>query len=302
MDLGDYLSESRIAVGLDAGGKWDALEQMVDHLLRSGETAAGRDEILESLRRREETQSTGIGSGLAIPHARIAGYRGMTISIATFREPVPYDSLDGQPVSIAWMILVPEEDPTLALQAYSKIVALMQDEAVREYFVSTREPKQLYDYITKRKIAVGGVLTARDVMRPPLTHLRPETPLREVVHQMRRHHLEAVAIEDADRTLLGEITCDRLFQYGIPDFFNQLQSVGFISRFDPFERYFAQEAKAVARDVMLDDFAAVPPDATILEVVFALTVKRHMQVYVVENGRRIGTIDRTEVLDRILDF
>jgi len=305
MNLADYLPSAGVMTKVADQDKWSLLKVLVNQLADAGcfdDQTATREEILAAVRSREETQSTGIGRGIGIPHARIPGYRGMTVGLATLQRPIPFDALDGRPVNLVWIILVAEEEPTLALQAYAKIQELMQDDAVRAYFESCDEPQAIVNYIAQRRIPVGGILTARDVMRPPLTHILPEMPLRDVVHAMRRHHLEAVAVEDRDRRLLGQITCDRLFQYGIPDFFNQLQSVGFISRFDPFEKYFAEEARAVARDLMETDYSSLPPDATMLEVVFALTVQRHPIVHVVEEAQRIGTIDRTEVLDRILDF
>lgn len=305
MDLGNYLSPGCIATGMEAKDKWEVLSKVVNLLDAGGvfkNQPVNKASVLDDLRKREEAQSTGLGEGIAIPHARISGFKGMAIALVTLKNPTPFDSLDGKPVNLVWVILVAEDMPTLALQAYSKIQELMLDEAIRLYFASVNDPEPIYDYICQRRIPVGGILTARDIMRTPQTHILPDMPLREVVRLMRKQHIEAVAVEDADRHIVGEITCDRLFQYGIPDFFNQLQSVAFINRFDPFEKYFDAESKATAQDVMQKDFAVVTPEATMLEVVFSLTVQRHPKVYVVEEGRRVGTIDRIEVLNRILDF
>lgn len=305
MDLGDYLRSDCIFTNVKATNKWDVLERIVKQFDEAGalaEQPVDADAVLEALRVREKAQSTGLGDGIAIPHARIPGFTGMAMGLMTLQDPVDFEALDGKPVKLIWTILVAEDEPTLALQAYAKIQELMQDDAIRVYFETIEDPNLIRDYISQRRIPVGGTLTARDIMRPPSTHIFPDMPLRDVVHEMRRNRIEAVPVEDDERRVIGEITCDRLFQYGIPDFFNQLQNVAFISRFDPFEKYFSEEANATACDVMQPNFATVPPDATMLEVVFALTVERHTKVYVVSEGQRIGTIDRIEVLDRILDF
>lgn len=305
MNLGDYLRSDCIAIGMEATDKWDLLGQIAAMLDEAGvleDQSVDKSDVLNALRTREESQTTGLGGGIAIPHARISGFKGMVMGLITLKAPIEYDALDGNPVNLVWVLLVAEDEPTLALQAYSKIQELMQDNAIRSYFASVNDPQLIHDYVCERRIPVGGILTARDIMRPPTTHILPHMPLRDVVHEMRKFRIEAVAVEDEARHILGEITCDRLFQFGIPDFFNQLQSVAFISRFDPFQKYFEAESKATAQDVMHKDFATVQPDATILEVVFTLTVERHPKVYVLHEGCRIGTIDRTEVLDRILDF
>ncbi|HQL95728.1 MAG TPA: CBS domain-containing protein, partial [Candidatus Hydrogenedentes bacterium] len=130
----------------------------------------------------------------------------------------------------------------------------------------------------------------------------PETPLKEVTRIMNQHMLESVSVTDADGTLLGQITCDQLFKLGMPDFFTQLKSVSFIREFDPFEKYFQKETGALARDVMTADMATLPEEATLLEVVFELAVRRHPKIYVVRAGKRVGVIDRSLVLDRVINI
>jgi CBS-domain-containing membrane protein len=120
---------------------------------------------------------------------------------------------------------------------------------------------------------------------------------------MLEHSLSAVPVAGSDGQIVGEITCDILFRYGLPDFFTRLKSVAFIREFDPFEKYFEKEADSVAGDVMSDHPAVMPPTATLLEIVFALAVEKHMNVYIVaENGALVGVIDRAAVLDRILNL
>jgi len=146
------------------------------------------------------------------------------------------------------------------------------------------------------------MVRARDFMRPPLAmDIRPDTPLRTVVRTMLRHHVEAVAVTDDSGVILGEITCDLLFKKGVPDFFNQLPNVAFIKNFDPFEKYFDEEAHSVAGDVMSKDFATVTEDATLMEIIHLLAVRNYAKAHVVRNGRKIGTVDRALVLDRILN-
>ncbi len=305
MKLDDFLHPKCIAVNVETEDKWEVFSIIADMINNSGvldNQIVDRDLLLNEMIDREKSQSTALGEGLAIPHARIKGFEGMIMALITFKKPISFGALDNKPVSILWAIIVAEDKPTLALQAYSKIYALMQDAAIRKYFETADSVDTIKNYFTKKCITVGGVLTARDIMREPCTHISPDMPLRKVVQEMRIHKTEAVAVEDANKRILGEITCDWLFQFGIPDFFNQLQSVAFINRFDPFEKYFNEESKSTAGDIMQQNYATIPPDATIIEVVFILTVKKHIQVYVVEEGRCIGVIDRTEVLDRILDF
>jgi len=114
--------------------------------------------------------------------------------------------------------------------------------------------------------------------------------------------LEAISVVDRDETLLGQITCDDLFCFGLPDFFGQLKSVSFIRDYDPFEKYFKGDALRQAKDVMSTDYAALPETGTLLEIVFELAIRRHPKVYVVRDGKRIGVIDRNRVLDKVINI
>ena len=160
----------------------------------------------------------------------------------------------------------------------------------------------MYRLVSKRVLGRNGAVLARDIMRKPLANVHPDTPLREVTRIMMTYRLDAIAVVAEDETMLGEISCEHLFKRGMPEFFSQLRSVSFIRAFDPFEKYFEGEGHTLARDVMMQDYAAVDVDATLMEVVFALAVQRHTKVHVLDNGKRIGAIDRIQVLDRVINI
>lgn len=119
---------------------------------------------------------------------------------------------------------------------------------------------------------------------------------------MSTHNLRAIPVVNNEREILGEITVERLFKYGLPEFFGQLKSVSFIAEFDPFEKYFEDEQHVLASDMMESTARAVPMDYTIMEIVFDLAVKAHPKLYVVdENNRWVGTIDKGLVLDNVIN-
>lgn len=306
MDLTKNISPEQILVNAVAKDKWDLMRQMLDRILNAPNAAPhgdlSREQIWDLLVDRENKQTTGIGEGFALPHARIDGFKGLGLSLAVLAEGLEFDSLDGRPVRIACMVLTPKEDPTLALKVSSAITSLIIEPATRERLLGARDAQEVYDFLKEKQVKMDIVLTCKDIMRPPLFAVHPDTPLRDVTHMMMRNREEATAVVDQDNRMVGEITGDLLFQYGLPDFFNQLKSVSFISRFDPFEKYFENEAHARAGDLMSKDVPTVPETATLLEVVFALTVKKRLKLYVTREDRLVGVIDRSTVLDRVVNF
>jgi CBS-domain-containing membrane protein len=151
-------------------------------------------------------------------------------------------------------------------------------------------------------LAAGTPIVARDIMRAPAASVGPDTSLGEIARLMSAKRIDTLPVVDEQLEVLGEITSDRLLQLGLPDFFSQLKSVGFIREFDPFEKYFHEEARLRARDVMATKIALLPPETTLIELIFALTVQRHAVVYVAEGRKLVGVVDQSVVLDEVINI
>lgn len=306
MDLSKHITPNQILTGISPQDKWELIDTMLTALHAHPVCKRQRDEVRERISStvidREKTMSTGLGHGLAFPHGRVADFHGFAVCIATLAAPIEYGTPDKKPVSIACMVVTSENNPTIALRVMGVLSRLLSDEKTRSFFLSATDSEKVYNFIIEKKIDLDVSVTARDIMRPRIASVNPETPLREVTYIMMKNKLEAVPVTDNDGRVVGEITCDILFQEGIPDFFTQLKSVSFIRHFDPFEKYFDVEAHSTAAKVMSTSFALVEKDATMMEIVFLLSVKNHAKLYVAEDGVLQGVVDRIDVLDRILNL
>ena len=301
-----YIDETLVLHDATASDKWDLITLMVNAAIASEPLQAQkdtitRDLILDGVMEREHERGTGLGNGVAFPHARVPGLKGAVVAVALPATPVDFESIDDKPVSIAVLILVPEDQPQTALQIMSQFARLLSDPVEREALMGLKTVPGLCGFILRHVLEKDASVTARDIMRDPIAVVHPDTPLKEVTRIMNQYLMDTIAVTEKDNTLVGEITCDDLFKRGMPHFFTQLKSIAFIREFDPFEKYFADETKALARDVMSQDYATVSEDATLLEIVFELAVHHHPKVYVVRDGKRLGVIDRILVLDRVIN-
>lgn len=301
-----YIDETLVLPEVKALDKWQLISLMVDAAaasdpLQEQKETITRAALLEGVMEREHERGTGLGNGVAFPYARVRGLKGAVVCIALPIIPVDFESIDDKPVSIAVLILVPEDQPQTALQIMSMFARLLSDPVEREALMGLKTPEELCGFVLKQVLEKDASVRALDIMREPLAVVYPDTPLKEVTRIMNQYLMDTIAIVERDNTLVGEITCDDLFKRGMPHFFTQLKSIAFIREFDPFEKYFAEESNALARDVMSQDYATVPEDATLLEIVFELAVHHHPKVYVVREGKRVGVIDRILVLDRVIN-
>ncbi|MFA7230920.1 MAG: PTS sugar transporter subunit IIA [Victivallaceae bacterium] len=303
MSLAKYFTPDFILLRINPQNKSELFEQMVDCVMNSEavkEAEINRQQVIDAIISREKISPTGIGDGFGFPHARIPQMDRVAACLAVMGKAIEYDS--GVPVQIACMVLAPEKNPTMALKVMSQVVRLFSEPGAKEFLHDAASTKEVHKFIKASGANLECSILARDIMRNPILEIRPDELLRKVTRKMAQEHINVVPVVDAERHVIGEISCERLFQLGIPDFFNKLKSVKFISEFDPFEKYFHEESEAKAADAMLDNFCTMPMTATILEIVFALSVQRYQKIYVINDNKLVGVIDRSIVLEKIINI
>ncbi|MCU0627461.1 MAG: PTS sugar transporter subunit IIA [Gemmatimonadaceae bacterium] len=128
--LADLLTADRVKVPLAASSKDEVLRELVA-LAAPHADAAARDAITDAVRERERLLSTGIGGGIAIPHGRTPAVEALTLAAGVTRAPIPFDALDGQPVSLFFLLLGPEHVAGAHVKALGRISRLLRHESVR---------------------------------------------------------------------------------------------------------------------------------------------------------------------------
>ncbi len=304
MKLEKYLTPESILLNTRVSSKDSLLDVMSDCIAGcKAATDAGLDSktIRDAIAKREEQSSTGIGGGFAFPHARFDNINSIGICLAVLEKAVDYNSFDKQFVDVACMVIVPEKKPTLALKVMSQIARMFSRGDFLGQVKKLKAGEEVAKLISRLEIELDISITAVDIMRQPLLTLRPDMPLREATRHMADCQMTAAPVLEGKR-IVGEISTTQLFLLGIPDFFTQLKSVSFISDFDPFEKYFYEEAHSKVADLMNNDFCALPPDATIMEMVFALIIRKYPKIYIVKDGVLEGVVDQPLVLERIINI
>jgi fructose-specific phosphotransferase system IIA component len=130
LNISELISKETIHLNLEAETKTACIEQMGSLLSRQGYvTDAGQ--FVSDVLKREETSSTGIGFGVAIPHGKSAGVGKPGLAFAKFAKPVEWNSLDQKPVTMAFLIGVPLEQ---AGQEHLKILTTLARKLIHESF------------------------------------------------------------------------------------------------------------------------------------------------------------------------
>lgn len=139
--LSDLLSAARVKVPLAATTKGELLEELVG-LLVQDHCAEDPAEVLRVVREREAILSTGIGSGVAIPHGKSPVCAGLSIAAGVTSEPVDFDALDGEPVRLVFLLVGPETAAGAHIKALSRISRLVRQPELRERLLETGGPEE----------------------------------------------------------------------------------------------------------------------------------------------------------------
>lgn len=144
MRLGEILAVDRIDADFTATSKHAALEALAELLCEglneAGATASTVD-ILRVLEAREALQSTGVGSGVAIPHGRLGGLDRFVGALAIHHHGVEFEAIDGRPVSILFAVIGPEKAAGEHLKCLARIGRLLRDDSVRERLQRATSPE-----------------------------------------------------------------------------------------------------------------------------------------------------------------
>jgi nitrogen PTS system EIIA component len=138
----DFLSPSAIKLDLAATNKKAALEELVQLLAQENkikDTKTAVDVLLE----REKLGSTGIGQGIAIPHAKTDQSTEVVAAIGVSRRGLQFDSLDGELVYIVFLLVAPPTAAGLHLKALARISRLLKDKFFRQALRDVRDPAEI---------------------------------------------------------------------------------------------------------------------------------------------------------------
>ena len=150
MRLTEILKVENIKVPLEAKTKADAIAELVNVLAASGEVTDAK-KVLDSVLERESTRTTGIGNGLAIPHGKCAGAAHLVMAIGRPATPIDFQSIDGRPVNLIWLLASPPDQTGPHIHALARISRLMTIDRFRLALIAATSAQQLFDAIVQQE-------------------------------------------------------------------------------------------------------------------------------------------------------
>jgi len=150
MKILDFLSKKAILTDLKSSKKEDVLRELVDAMVVAGEIEKRhRNKLIEALLTREALGSTAIGQGVGIPHAKSECVKKLVAAFGLSRKGVNFDSLDGEPVYIFFLLLAPADSAGPHLKALARVSRLLKDKYFRDSLRQCQDDKSVIKIITQ---------------------------------------------------------------------------------------------------------------------------------------------------------
>jgi mannitol/fructose-specific phosphotransferase system IIA component (Ntr-type) len=139
-------TNSRYIRKLESANKFAAIEELA-RVFEGSDVCSDVEMLIKALKEREEILSTGIGLGIAIPHAKISAVREMTFAIGISRKGISFDSLDGNPAKIIILVAAGERQHKEYLRLLSNIMAILKNETIKKNIIEAESAEDIIKYL-----------------------------------------------------------------------------------------------------------------------------------------------------------
>ncbi len=149
MKIAEMLKKDYVIESLTTSTKKDALRELAQVILHD-HPQYETETVVKVLLDREKLGSTGIGDGIAIPHGKLAMLDRLVVSFGRSPEGIDFNSMDGRPVHLFFLLLAPENSAGLHLKALAKISRMLKDDSFRRQLIDAGTREELYRIIEEK--------------------------------------------------------------------------------------------------------------------------------------------------------
>ncbi|MBU0504561.1 MAG: PTS sugar transporter subunit IIA [bacterium] len=146
MRITDYLTKNDIKINLIGRSKQDIIEEMVAFMVSKHPEIKGKEALAKVLER-ESLETTGIGEGVAIPHARLDCLDDLQIVCGSVPDGADFKSLDDKPVKIVFLILYPEDQISLQIRFLARVSRLLHVSGLKNRLFASKSSDELYEVL-----------------------------------------------------------------------------------------------------------------------------------------------------------
>lgn len=306
MKLSSYLDSKFVFLDLKSKNIEDVVKEMIDGISKSNQEIKEINSLAKELvLKREKEISTAIGSGIAIPHARIENFDDFIISIGVLKEPIVMNVAGGNTSdNVTFVVLIlsdilKNKNILKTMSAISKM-ALKNPDLLKKLKQSA-SPKDLIKLIDEADIEIIHKIIADDLLSTDTEPVEADTTLDEIAKRFILEKTSGLPVVDKEGNFLGEITERELIEYGMPKYTSLLDDLNFLTVGEPFEEYLLNEKTATIKDIFRkENLNIIDRKAPIMEICSIMVKKGATRLYVLEGKKYIGMVKRSDIIKKVL--
>ena len=303
MNLSDFLEKSFIFTDIQAESKEEAYSKIIENIIKKDKNLQNyEEEIKTAILKREKEQTTLMGKGIAIPHARIKGFSDFIFSAAIVRNTLKSFSISSKEenLKLIFMLVAPLVNNELMVRCMSGIAKLINKIPHENIFDNCQKAENLYQTIYDFDIQVGDYLSAKDIMNTEIKALSLHDTLEEVVKRMTLENVHYLPVLDEEKNLLGEITEKEIIETAMPKYLGMMDNLAFMTINEPFAEFFKNEQKVKVSNVYRTNVITIAEDTPVLQIAKLMMGKGVTRLYVVKDNKYLGVIYRNYIIRKIL--
>lgn len=144
MNISTLIPKNMIKIGIEAEEKEDIIKELIDFAAENSELIRNERKLFKAIIEREKKSSTAIGLGLAIPHGRTFEARDFFVVLGISKEGKDFDSIDGEPVHLFFMMSAPPDNDTKYLKAIKELSESLRSDELREKLINVENTDKAY--------------------------------------------------------------------------------------------------------------------------------------------------------------
>lgn len=306
MKLSSYLNSKTIFLDLQEENIENLIREMVKKIAKSEENLKGKEnEIVEAVLKREMEFSTAMGSGIAIPHARIDSLNDFLIAIALLKTPIKMNIAGTNKIDeVNFVVLIisdvlKNKNILKTMSAISKMT--LKNPQLFEKIKKSSSAQEIIKDFEESNIEIEHKIIADDVLSPDVIPLSADATLENVAKRLILEKVSGLPVVDRENNFLGEITERELIEFGMPKYTSLLEDLNFLTVGEPFEEYLLNEKTTTIKELFRKNKTVqIDRNTPIMEICSIIVKKGVNRLYVVENNKYIGMIQRSDIIKKVL--
>lgn len=150
MKLVDILNSELIKCPLQSSNKVSVIKELLS-LLSEKQSIENKENILKAILDREAIMTTGVGNGVAIPHCKIANLSNFIMALGIHKEGIDFQSLDGEPAQIIFLLVGPEDKPGTHIRLLSRVSRILSKADVRERMIKSDAADVIFQHLAEEE-------------------------------------------------------------------------------------------------------------------------------------------------------